>query len=174
MIKQGFGRILNCASDAWTGIASLSAYSTANAGIVGLTKSTAKELDRFGITVNAYCPQAASPGHMSFRATLRTMMEENGIKMDPNNNRVEESEREHGPAENVAPFLVYLCTEQASYVNGAVFTVTGGGRISLYSDPKIIKEIKKTDKPWSVDELIKQVPETLLKDYVSIGKDREF
>jgi 3-oxoacyl-[acyl-carrier protein] reductase len=70
--------------------------------------------------------------------------------------------------------LVYLCTEQASYVNGAVFTVTGGGRISLYSDPKIIKEIKKTDKPWSVDELIKQVPETLLKDYVSIGKDREF
>jgi 3-oxoacyl-[acyl-carrier protein] reductase len=174
MIKQGFGRILNCASDAWTGIASLSAYSTANAGIVGLTKSTAKELDRFGITVNAYCPQAASPGHMSFRATLRTMMEENGIKMDPNNNRVEESEREHGSAENVAPFLAYLCTEQASYVNGAVFTVTGGGRISLYSDPKIIKEIKKADEPWTVNELINQIPETLLKDYVSIGKDREF
>ncbi|ULT54903.1 SDR family oxidoreductase [Neobacillus drentensis] len=174
MIKQGFGRILNCASDAWTGIANLSAYSAANAGIVGLTKSTAKELDRFGITVNTYCPQADSPGHMSFRATLRTMMEENGIKMDPNNNRVEESEKEHGPAENVAPFLVYLCTEQASYVNGAVFTVTGGGRISLYSEPKIIKEIKKTDKPWTVNELINQIPETLLKDYVSIGKDREF
>ncbi|MEH7096495.1 SDR family NAD(P)-dependent oxidoreductase [Neobacillus vireti] len=174
MIKQGFGRILNCASDAWTGIANLSAYSAANAGIVGLTKSTAKELDRFGITVNAYCPQAASPAHMSFRATLRTMMEENGIKMDPNDNRVEESEKEHGPAENVAPFLVYLCTEPGSYVNGAVFTVTGGGRISVYSDPKIINEIKKADEPWSVDELIKQVPETLLKDYVSIGKDREF
>jgi 3-oxoacyl-[acyl-carrier protein] reductase len=174
MMKQGFGRILNCASDAWTGIANLSAYSAANAGIVGLTKSTAKELDRFGITVNAYCPQAASPGHMSFGATLRKMMEENGIKIDLNDKRLEESEKEHGPAEHVAPFLVYLCTEQASYVNGAVFTVTGGGRISLYSEPKIINEIKKTDEPWTVDELVKQVPETLLKEYASIVKDREF
>lgn len=174
MIKQGYGRILNCASDAWTGIANLSAYSAANAGIVGLTKSTAKELDRFGITVNAYCPQAASPGHVSFGATLKTMMAENGIKIDPNDKRVEESEKEHGPAENVAPFLVYLCTEHAQYVNGAVFTVTGGGRVSLYSDPKIVKEIKKTDEAWSVSELMEQVPETLLKDYVSIAKDREF
>lgn len=174
MMKQGFGRILNCASDAWIGIANLSAYSAANAGIVGFTKSTAKELDRFGITVNTYCPQAASPGHMSFGATLRTMMEENGVKIDPNDNRVEESEKEHGPAENVAPFLAYLCTEEASYINGAVFTVTGGGRISLYSEPKIIKEIKKTEEPWTVSELIEQIPKTLLKDYESIAKDREF
>lgn len=174
MIKQGFGRILNASSDAWIGIANLSAYSAANAGIIGLTKSTAKELDRFGITVNAYCPQAASPGHMSFGATLRTMMEENGIKIDLNDKRVEESEKEHGPAENVAPFLAYLCTEQASYVNGAVFTVTGGGRISLYSEPKIINEIKKPDEPWTVNELIKQVPKTLLGEYISIVKDREF
>lgn len=174
MIKQGYGRILNCGSDAWTGIANLSAYSAANAGIVGLTKSTAKELDRFGITVNVYCPQAASPGHVSFGATLKTMMAENGIKSDPNDKRVEESEKEHGPAENIAPFLVYLCTEQAQYVNGAVFTVTGGGRVSLYSDPEIVKEIKKTDEAWNVSELMEQVPETLLKDYVSIVKNREF
>lgn len=174
MIKQGFGRILNCASDAWTGIANTSAYSAANAGLVGLTKSTAKELDRFGITVNAFCPQAVSPGHVSFNAALKKMMNENGVKVDPNDKRVEESEKEHGSAENLAPFLAYLCTEQAAYVSGAVFTVTGGGRISLYSDPIIIKEIKKTDGPWTVDGLIKQVPETLLQDYVSIVKDREF
>lgn len=174
MIKQGYGRILNSASDAWTGIANLSAYSAANAGIVGLTKATAKELDRFGITVNAYCPQAASPGHMSFNATLKTMMEENGIKADPNDKRVEESEKEHGSAENLAPFLAYLCTENAKYVNGAVFTVTGGGRISLYSEPVITNEIRKESEPWKVEELIEQVPRTLLKDYKSIVLQKEF
>lgn len=174
MMEQGYGRILNCASEAWTGIANLSAYSAANAGIVGFTKAVAKELDRFNITVNAYCPQAKSPGHMSFNATLRTMMEENGIKVDPNNKRVEESEKEHGEAENLAPFLAYLCTENAHYINGAVFSLTGRGRISLYSEPVITNEIRKDTGRWSVEELIDKVPETLLKDYVSIVSSREF
>lgn len=174
MIKQGYGRILNSASDAWIGIADLSAYSAANAGIVGFSKSIAKELDRFGITVNAYCPQAASPGHLSFKATLKAMMKENGIQADPNDVRVAASEKEHGSAENLAPFLAYLCTEQASFISGAVFTVTGGGRISYYSEPVIIEEIKKEDTPWSVEELAETVPRTLLKDYKSIVLEKEF
>ncbi|HWQ83500.1 MAG TPA: SDR family NAD(P)-dependent oxidoreductase [Anaerolineales bacterium] len=61
MIKQQFGRVINIASDAWIGMNGMSAYSAANAGLVGWTKASAKDLFKLGITVNAVCPQAASP-----------------------------------------------------------------------------------------------------------------
>jgi 3-oxoacyl-[acyl-carrier protein] reductase len=57
MMEQKSGRVLNVASDA--------AYSAANAGIVDLTKAAAKELWPFGVTCNAFCPQAASRGHVN-------------------------------------------------------------------------------------------------------------
>ncbi|MBQ6585426.1 MAG: SDR family NAD(P)-dependent oxidoreductase, partial [Coriobacteriales bacterium] len=63
MIKQGYGRIFNGSSDAWVGLPGNDAYSAGNAGIVGLTYAAAKELFRFGVTVNAYCPQGQSPAH---------------------------------------------------------------------------------------------------------------
>lgn len=174
MIRQGSGTILNGASDAWRGIANLTAYSAANGAIVTMTKALAKELYRFGITVNAYCPQAASPGHLSFNATLREMLSEKGLTFDENNEKVIASNKEHGPAENVGPFLAYPCTEAGRKVSGAVFEVTGGGRVSLYPHPEICAEIRKEDAPWTVEELTKTVPETLFKDYVSIVSAPEF
>lgn len=174
MIRQGSGTILNGASDAWRGIANLTAYSAANGAIVAMTKALAKELYRFGITVNAYCPQAASPGHLSFNATLREMLAEKGMTMDMNNEKVIASNKEHGPAENVGPFLAYLCTEAGRKISGAVFEVTGGGRVSLYPHPEICAEIRKEEAPWTVEEITETVPETLFKDYVSIVSAPEF
>lgn len=173
MIRQKYGRILNTASDAWTGFASLSAYSAANAGLVALTKSTAKELAQDGITVNAFCPQAASPGHVSFSATLRTMLQGAGSPMKIDDERMKESEEQHGPAENLT-FLAYLSSEEAAKISGAVFSVTGGGHISLYSEPVHISRIDKDGEPWTIEELRTEVPQKLLKDYVSIVHNREF
>lgn len=74
MIEQKFGRIFNCSSDAWVGLPDNDAYSAGNAGIVGLTWAAAKELFRHGITVNAYCPQGASPGHaVEYNKMLRNV-----------------------------------------------------------------------------------------------------
>ncbi|MFB5678855.1 SDR family NAD(P)-dependent oxidoreductase [Paenibacillus terreus] len=174
MMKQKFGRILNVASDAWVGIAGLGAYSAANAGIIGLTKAAAKELWPFGITCNAFCPQAASRGHVNFRATLRELMKAQGITMEVDEAKMKEVEEAHGPAENMAPFVAYLATGEASFISGAVFSITANGRLSLYSDPEPACEINKNDDPWTVEELIKTVPENLLKDYVSIATRNEW
>ncbi len=74
MIEQKFGRIFNCSSDAWVRLPDNDAYSAGNAGIVGLTWAAAKELFRHGITVNAYCPQGASPGHaVEYNKMLRNV-----------------------------------------------------------------------------------------------------
>lgn len=169
MVKQKFGRVVNVSSDAWLGIAGLSAYCAANSGIVGLTKSTAKELYGFDVTINAICPQAASPGHSVEFIKMKKKLESRGIKI--NEEMLKELEETHGPAENMAPFVAYLATEEASYISGAVFSITANGRVSLYSDPVLIQEMKKADIPWTVEELIKVVPEKLLKNYKSIAKE---
>lgn len=173
MIRQKYGRILNTASDAWIGMASLGAYSAANAGLVALTKSTAKELAHHGITVNAFCPQAQSPGHQTFKATLNELLAVPGTDMTINPERMKASEDAHGPAENLT-FLAYLCSPEAAGINGAVFSVTGSGNIALYGEPKHVSRISKEGAAWTMEELRKEVPGVLLNDYVSVVGNREF
>lgn len=167
MIKQKFGRVINVASDAWIGMNGLSAYSAANAGLVGLTKATAKELYKVGVTVNAICPQAASPGHFVEFTGMVKKLTSLGVKIDEE--RMKKVEDDHGPAEHMAPFVAYLATEEAAYISGSIFSITASGRVTLYSEPVPTQTIKKDDSPWTIDELINVVPEKLLKDYVSIA-----
>jgi hypothetical protein len=61
----------------------------------------------------------------------------------------------------------YLSIEEASFISGAVFTVTRDGRVMLYSDPEPTAEIQKDGAPWSVDELIETVPLPCSRAYVS-------
>ena len=172
MIKQKFGCIVNVASDAWVGVAGLSAYSAANSGVVGLTKSTAKELNKFGISVNAICPQAESPGHqINFYATKKKLAD---FGVDFDEEKMKAVEDAHGKAENLAPFVAYLATKEAAYITGMVFSVTANGRITIYSNPEPKNTIKKNDEPWTIDELIEKVPEKLLKDYESIAEFKEW
>ena len=172
MIKQKFGRVVNVASDAWVGMSGLSAYSAANAGLVGLTKAVAKELAQMGLTVNAICPQAASPGHLVEYTAMVKKLRSLGVKIDEA--KLKEVEEAHGPAENMAPFVAYLATVEAAFISGAVFSVTANGHVALYSDPLPVAEINKADGPWTVEELISAAPEKLLKDYVSITTRNEW
>ena len=71
----------------------------------------------------------------------------------------------HPPApETVTPFIIYLCTDEASDINGQVFDVTGN-IIAIYSEPIQKKSIQKQEGLWSVEELIQRVPEVLLEGY---------
>lgn len=172
MIKQKFGRVINVASDAWIGMTGLTAYSAANAGLVGLTKATAKELFKAGVTVNAICPQAASPGHFVEFTAMKKKLASMGVKIDEA--RMKKVEEDHGPAENLAPFVAYLSTDAAAYVSGSVFSITASGQVTLYADPVPAQKIKKDDSPWTMEELIETVPEKLLKGYVSIASVNDF
>lgn len=168
MLQQGFGRILNCASNAWTGVGNLCAYSAANAGVVGLTKSVARELAGKGITANVYCPQANSPGHVvEFNKTVRSLEKALGRTdvIDPEKMKLVEAD--HDDPENAAPFLAYLCTREAAYISGSVFSVLASGKIDIYSEPDRYRQIEKIGSRWTVEELTEIVPRDFLYDYQS-------
>jgi hypothetical protein len=83
-------------------------------------------------------------------------------------------EEDHGPAEDMAPFVAYLATKEAATISGAVFSITASGVITLFSEPAAIQTIKKDNSPWTMEELIKDIPGKLLKDYASIAAKNDF
>jgi 3-oxoacyl-[acyl-carrier protein] reductase len=119
-MQQGFGRILNCASDAWVGFSDFDAYSAANAGVVGLTCASAKERKPYHITVNAYCPQADSPGHVrEFNQTVRQMVGTLGKAADPD--APEKAKHRHGDANNLGRSLPGCARRRRNTSRGASF-----------------------------------------------------
>ena len=170
MIEQKSGRIFNCSSDAWIGLPDNDAYSAGNAGVVGLTWAAAKELFRYNITVNAYCPQGASPAHIvDFNKMLRNIKCITG--KDPDSCLLKVVEDDHGDPINIGPFIAYLSTEEAQYISGEVFGMKSSGKIDRYQYPHIISHAERSADSgfmWTVDELSKVFKETVMgEDYVS-------
>jgi 3-oxoacyl-[acyl-carrier protein] reductase len=113
--KANYGRIINVTS--YTGLRGQfgqSNYSAAKAGIVGFTKTTAKELASFGITVNAISPNARTRMIDSIPEELRNQAEANNPMG-----------RFADPAE-MAAAVQFLASEEAGYITGTVLRVDGG------------------------------------------------
>ena len=116
MRARGWGRIVNVASVAGKeGNPNLAAYSASKAGVIGLTKSLAKELATDGVMVNAVTPAVIStPMNAGTNdETLRYMIEK--IPM-----------RRSGTAEEVAHLIAWLASDECSFSTGAVFDISGG------------------------------------------------
>lgn len=165
MRQAGFGRIVNFSSDAFKGSVGQCNYSASKAGIIGLTRSIAKETARYGITCNAICPSADT------RMTVNDAVKENRRrKFEAGLMTKAEYERTllpRGP-EYIAPMVGYLCLEQADYINGQVFHVERG-RINTYyfgEDYRIL--YKGGDGMFSVDELIETIPGSLMSGIVPV------
>ena len=162
MREQKWGRIINTTSTAWLGAVGHCNYSAAKAGIVGLTRAVAREVGRYGITCNAYAPTAGTRFTLSedVKAGFQKRLDTGLITKE----RFEELMHPPGP-ETVAPFVVYLCTAEASNINGQVFDVTYPN-ISIYSESARVKTItQEKGKLLNVDELISLVPKALLEGY---------
>jgi hypothetical protein len=80
-----------------------------------------------------------------------------------------EIECQHGDAYNLEPFLAYLCTDEAEFIDGSVFGVTGARKIEYFSESEITSSLTK-DGIWKIDKLTKVVLEKLLKHYLSISE----
>jgi enoyl-[acyl-carrier-protein] reductase (NADH) len=159
MRQAGFGRIVNFSSDAFKGSVGQCNYSASKAGIIGLTRSIAKEAARYGITANAICPSADT------RMTVNDAVKENRRrKFESGLMTKAEYERTllpRGP-EYIAPMVAYLCLDEADYINGQVFHVERG-RINTYYFGEDYKTLHKGgDGMFSVDELIEAIPGSLM------------
>jgi 3-oxoacyl-[acyl-carrier protein] reductase len=166
MIKQKSGRIINTTAQAFLGMPNHCNYSAANAGVVGLTRAVAKELYQYGITCNAFSPYAMTRASFEVVALLK----EKAGTDEPTPLPAAAIERFMAFPDpvSIAPLIVYLASDAAANVSGSVFHIKGGN-IGLYSEPEIIKSIDKQNGWWTVDELIKQMPTTLLEGYQSIA-----
>jgi NAD(P)-dependent dehydrogenase (short-subunit alcohol dehydrogenase family) len=157
MREQKWGRIINTTSTAWLGTVGHCNYGAAKAGVVGLTRSVAREIGRYGVTCNAYAPTAFTRFSSSeeIQAGFKKRYESGLMTKE----RFEELTNLPSP-ETVAPFIIYLCTDAAADINGQVFDVTGNN-IAIYSEPVKKKTITKETGTWTMDELMKQMPQLL-------------
>lgn len=116
MMKARYGRIVNISSVVGLGGApGQSNYAAAKAGMIGLTKSVAKELGSRGITCNA-----VAPGYIQTDMTeeLPAEFRDQVVKMAPAGRL--------GEAADIAPAVLFLASEAAAYITGQVLVVDGG------------------------------------------------
>ncbi len=159
MMKQKWGRIINCTSRAFLGdVLKHAEYCTANAGVVGLTRAVAQELAPYGITCNAFAPFARTRASFELAAYDEAVSEAESPWMDRKFSFP--LEMTPSPAD-IAPFIIYLASDEAGKINGKVFNV-GGSIISLYSEPEVASTLVKYGGRWTVDELRQQAPLWLL------------
>jgi NAD(P)-dependent dehydrogenase (short-subunit alcohol dehydrogenase family) len=125
MIAAGWGRILTIVSDAGrTGDPGGAAYSAAKAGAAGLTRALARENARYGITAN----------NISL-GTMRTDPTE-PLWSDPDGDLARTILRDYvvrrpGDPDEVAPLVVYLASDHASWITGQTYALNGGFSFTL-------------------------------------------
>jgi NAD(P)-dependent dehydrogenase (short-subunit alcohol dehydrogenase family) len=114
-------------------------YAAAKMGIVGLTWSSARALGKYGVTVNAISPGAAT------RMTDSV----------PTGRRRTRPDVDEWSPDNVAPIVAYLASERSGWITGRIIH-SSGYEVSLYSNPEPVVRIIGTS-PWEPDELAEQV-----------------
>jgi len=158
MREQRWGRIINTSSQAgaW-GRFGQSSYAAAKEGIVGFTRVLSRELGPRGITCNAIRPRAGT--RVSLNPETHAAWAREG-RFD----FIEQSKMLK--AEDVAQFVVYLCTEEAANINGYTFVVGTDG-IGLYREPEPPFKMIFSREGWTLDYLLEVMPKTLAEGLVN-------
>ncbi len=117
-------------------------YSAAKEGIVGLTRSTALAMAKYGVTVNCISPTADT------RMTQRLPDERRGQAM--------------APPEAIAPVVTFLASDRAAHVTGQVIGVRGN-QVTLFSHPAPLRQLTGRE-PWTAEALAEVYDHALGQD----------
>ncbi|MDP2920189.1 MAG: SDR family oxidoreductase [Dehalococcoidia bacterium] len=166
MRQQRWGRIISMTSTSGViGNSGQANYGAAKMGIVGFTFVCARDLGKYGVTVNTIAPGAGTRMTLSEEVmAARVIRAQRGLSASPVQGT---SQQVQGPAdpEDVAPLVCYLATEQAANINGRIFYASGGN-FSLFSNPEPIRTLYK-DGRWTMDELMRLMPRTLASGLIN-------
>ncbi|QEZ42979.1 SDR family NAD(P)-dependent oxidoreductase [Cupriavidus oxalaticus] len=117
MHERGWGRIINISSRALFGNPGQANYSTAKAGILGLTRALSLEQARKGVTVNAIAPGYIETEYIkslpNYETILANVMAKNAVSFP-------------GQTSDIAGAVCFMASEHARYITGTTLFVTGG------------------------------------------------
>ncbi len=119
MREKGCGKIVNISSDSWRGNAGQINYAASKAGVIGLTKTTAKELGPKGINVNVI-----SPG-MIWTDMMKSMPRETIDRWESLLPMIVPMNRK-GEPRDVANLVLFLASDESSYITGQLIHCDGG------------------------------------------------
>jgi len=164
MRQQKFGRIISMSSTSGLyGNSGQANYGAAKDGIAGLTRVVSRDLGKYGVTVNAIAPAAATRMTATVPESARRVRQERGVNLAPA--PAAELPKLGAEPEDIAPFAVYLATDAAADINGQIFMVRGGV-ISLLNYPAPARTITKIGR-WTPEEIAALFPSTLGMDLVN-------
>ena len=148
--QQRSGVFVHTASESGLGNRGQANYAAAKEGIVGLSRTIARDMGGYGVRSNALRPRAATRLVISDEMKAAAQrggaagMGLQGLEMFEKAN----------PADAIGPFVAWLCTDAAENINGRDFLVSGS-MIGLYSLPEIVKKADNPaeDKMWTLESL---------------------
>ncbi|MFQ5860417.1 MAG: SDR family oxidoreductase [Dehalococcoidia bacterium] len=156
MRQQRSGRIITFTSTSGLyGNSGQANYGAAKDAIAGFTRVVARDMGRYGVTVNSISPSAATRMVASVAEEARQLRAQRGIQgaMGTSGALL------RGHPDDIGPFAAWLASDQAAQVNGYIFFVTDGF-IGLMGNPAPVREVWKEGR-WTVEELIKVFPASL-------------
>ena len=120
------GAIVNIGSvNSFLGFPTGSAYVTSEHGLIGLTSSVSAELAPKGIRVNLLCPGVTdTPMHQRLRGVVGDDLYDKGLLPTVHLQRA-------GRPEEIAKAIIFLCSDESSYISGSTLTVDGGLTLTM-------------------------------------------
>jgi NAD(P)-dependent dehydrogenase (short-subunit alcohol dehydrogenase family) len=163
LIARGGGAIVNTSSGSGAGAPAHAAYASAKEGVLGLTRSVARELGRFDVRCNAIRPIAATNTAGSFNGRAGKWARMFELTMEPrlfSAVAAMASNPDLMAPHKVAPIAVWLCTDAARNVNGQVFEIHGD-TVNRVEAPAPVRTVYRPGG-WDLDSLDLIAPEALV------------
>jgi len=166
MREQKSGRIISMTSTSGLyGNAGQANYGAAKDGIAGFTRVVSRDLGRYGITVNAIAPAAATRMIATIPESVQQARVQRAFAGATEQARAALPRLSRDP-DDIAPFAVYLATPAAANINGQMFVVMGG-TISLVNYPAPVRTIAAPTGGWTPEQIAALFPSTLGMDLVN-------